>query len=353
MAKAKKSKGVEAVREEVKKVLQKDILVEDPPVAEWLSTGSTLVDIAVANQFPGGIPMGRMTEIYAPPSAGKSVIGMTLTGEMQRRGGVVWYYDVEGTFDYQWSELYGIDLENTDTFRLASAQDGPLTIEEFFDEDLGDILKLSKTDTRPKLIILDTLAALSYHMEQGKGLGEGHAARRALLLSEAYRKYSPAVMHPANMTIVFLNQVRQLVGGQGFGKTTKAPGGNAKDHMVSVRIWMKHIARLKNSKDIVKGVDVAFDVEKNKVGPPFGSGTFPIMFDYGLDDVASCCNFLKRYQEGNKKGFLTFNKKEKQPATMIKYVENESLESKLREEVWEMWKEIHKPSTRKPRDWSK
>jgi recombination protein RecA len=272
---------------------------------------------------------------------------------MQRRDGIVWYYDVEGTFDYQWSELYGIDINNTDTFRLASAQDGPLTIEEFFDEDLGDILKLSVTDKRPKLIILDTLAALSYKMEQGKGLGEGHAARRALLLSEAYRKYSPAVMHPANMTIVFLNQIRQKVGAVGFGPTTKSPGGNAKDHMVSVRIKMKHIARLKNSKEVVTGVSVAFDVEKNKVAPPFRGGTFPIMFDYGLDNVASCCNFLKKYQEGNKKGILSFDGQQKQPANMIKHIEKEGLETALREEVWEMWQEIHKPSTRKPRDWSK
>jgi hypothetical protein len=141
--------------------------------------------------------------------------------------------------------------------------------------------------------------------------------------------------------------------------------------MGSVRIRLTYTGKIKNSKGVATGIQVKFDIEKNKVGPPFRSGTFPLYFDYGLDDITACLEFLKQYQEApedkskkkskkvdtedeekiRKNKPVVFNGETKPVASMIKYVEANGLEEVLRKAVFTLWQEVHKGTERKLRTW--
>ncbi len=321
---------------------------EDPPVTEYLPTGCTTLDLAIANKFPGGFPIGRVVEVSGPPSASKSVLGMTASGACQRAGGIVFYRDIEGTFDFQWAEMYGLDPKNIDTFRLRTGENAPRTIEEIFDKDLAAIIALD--DDRPKLYIIDTLAAVSSNAEIENPMDKASfGASRAKLMSLGFRKYPPAVLAKARISLVCLNQIRDNISGYGAKHTTS--GGWAIDFYSSVRIEVKCGKKIENSKKIKTGVWIEFTVTKNKIAPPYREDHFRIMWNYGLDDIFSCISFLydrAKCGEGNK---VSFNNESKAPLHMLAYVEKEGLEKELQKKVVEEWFKLHAVPDRKTRVW--
>ncbi len=332
--------------EAVEKAVTQPLLEPDPDITDWISTGCTWLDMAISNRLPGGFPIGAITEVSGPPSTSKSVLAMTASGACQRKGGIVFYTDTENTFEKKWSQLYGIDISNTDTFRLSAGVECPHTVEDFFDNHINPIIKLK--DDRPKLAIVDTLSALSDETELADNLDKSsYGARKANRISAAFRKYSPAVLAKANLSLVFINQVRDNIGGHGYVTS----GGWAVPFYSSVRIRVTKKAKIEKTVQGVAipiGIEVAFDVIKNKVGPPFRTGAYRILFDYGLDDVYSSLKFLHQFQKGDN---VAFNGMDKAMRFMVASVEKDNLESKLQDTLVEKWREVYKPSERKPREW--
>ena len=330
----------------VEKAVTQPLLEPDPDITDWISTGCTWLDMAISNRLPGGFPIGAVTEVSGPPSTSKSVLAMTASGACQRKGGIVFYTDTENTFEKKWSQMYGVDISNTDTFRLSSGADCPHTVEDFFDNHIDPIIKMK--DDRPKLAIVDTLSALSDETEIKDDLDKSsYGARKANRISAAFRKYSPAVLAKANLSLVFINQVRDNIGGRGYVTS----GGWAVPFYSSVRIRVTKKSKIEKTVQEVKipiGIEVGFDVIKNKVGPPFRTGVYRILFDYGLDDIYSCLKFLHQFQKDDN---VVFDGKDKAMRYMVADVEKNGLEYKLYAALVEKWREVYKPSERTPRKW--
>jgi recombination protein RecA len=338
------------VDQKADEVADQDLVVPEPPVTSWLSTGCTLLDLAIANQLPGGFPIGRIVEIFGPPSSCKSVFGMVAMGFCQRLGGIGFYADVECTLDSNWASLYGLDCSDTDGFRLTTGENAPSTVEELFDEYLDGIMTLE--DRRRKIVVVDTLSALSSVLEDKTGLADSASyAPKAKKMSAGFRKYSPPRLAKKNVSIIFLNQTRENVGVV-FGPKEVTTGGKAVSFYSSVRIRLMTGLKIENSSGVKIGVWVRFEVEKNKIAPPFREGMFRIIFDYGLDDIFSNLVFLQKYQKhekGSKK--VDFDGQSRVLKSMAKYVEDSGKEERLRQEVEKMWRKIYAPSDRKPRTW--
>ena len=326
----------------------------EAPIKDWFSTGCTVLDLAISNSTKGGIPMGRIIEIQGNPSTCKTVLGMTILGATQRKGGIAFFCDVENTFHSEFHAKYGVEISNADTFRLGfwDSEDklSPQTIEELFDVYIASILELN--DERPKVVVIDSLSALTTNVEEADKLGDGtYGTSRAKMMSAALRKYNPIKLSKANTTLIFLNQVRDNI--SGYGKKQVTSGGKALSFYASTIISLKQGSKICNSKtDAPIGVEIDFAIEKNKAGVPFREGVFRIYFEYGLDNVWSNLNFLKKYGEGSKAQTVRFNDVDKQMHHMVSYVEANGLESKLIEEVGLRWADVHKAPDRKPRVWS-
>ena len=328
-------------------------LVEpDPEIDTWMPSGCTTLDLAISDKLCGGFPIGAVSEVSGPPSTSKSVLAHAISGACQRAGGIAFYDDVENTYKADWARLYGIDTTNIDTFRLSTGEDCPRTVEDFFDKQLAEIIKLK--DDRPKIVIVDTLSAFSDAVEIKDGLDAAtYGAVKAKMMSKGFRKYSPSVLAKANVGLVFINQIRDNVGGYGAAHVTS--GGWAVHFYSSVRVELYKIAEIEREiqgNKIPIGVELGFKVIKNKVGPPFRTGQYRILFDYGLDNIYANLKFLKKFQPGDAKQPVEFNGEAKQMRFMVASVEKNNQEALLDEAVEKMWREVYKPSGRKPREWN-
>lgn len=349
----------EDISEKTREVVETDLLQKEPPVTDWISTGCTQLDLAIADRLPGGFPVGRCVEVLGGTSSCKTVLGMTAIGATQRAGGVGYFYDVEATFDCDWSKYYGLDASNKDTLHVIGGKGSDLiTVEGLFDEHLNGILEGS--DKRNKLAVIDSVSALSCKPEIAADL-ENLTMRdkvyKAAQMSAAMRKYNPTRLSDANLSILFISQTRDNIGlGKTYGPSEVTSGGRALPYYASVRIQLWTSQKILDSNDEAVGVWIRFEIIKNKVGPPFRRGNFRIIFNYGLDDIYSNLDYLKKYQDiGKKKDDkgkkLKFDGQDKMLKTMVKHVEDNDLEQKLRLEVEKVWRILHPPSTRKARVW--
>lgn len=359
------------VTDKAKEMVKEEFLTDEPPVKSWIPTGCTQLDLAIADSIPGGFPLGRVIEVLGGSSSCKTVLGMAAIGAVQRAGGVGFFYDVEDTFDCSWSKLYGLDTANKDTLQVVGgAGSGLLTVESLFDGHLNKVLE--SKDTRCKLAIVDSVSALSCKAEMAATL-EGQTMRdkvyKAAQMSAAMRKYNPTRLSDANLSILFISQTRDNVGVV-YGPAETTSGGRALEFYSSVRVQLWTSSKILDSNNEAVGVWIRFEVIKNKVGPPFRKGTFRIMFNYGLDDIYSNLDYLKKYQDSvrveeakkekdaakraeleKKSNLVVFDGQEKMLKTMVKYVEKNNLEHRLCKEVEKVWKILHPPSDRKPRTW--
>lgn len=336
--------------EKVKEAIDQQGVQELPVSKGWLSTGCTLLDLAITNRLPGGIARGRITRIYGGESTGKSIMAATLLGSAQRHKMIGFYGDIENTFDPVFAKLYGLNPDDKDTFRLKY----PRTIEELFDTTVKDIVELK--DKRPKLFATDSVTALPSKVEVETKMEDAtYGGTRAKQIGLGLRKYIRPIAEK-DVTLVLIDQTRDNISKYGPREITS--GGRAIKFYASTGIYLQHDDKVENSSGKVIGIWVKFQITKNKVSIPFREGRFKILFDYGIDDVESNLYFLKKEQlgsdtEARKKGTLVkFDGDEKKIPTMIRCVEDNNLERLLEDEVVRVWDKIHATEKRKQREWN-
>ncbi len=337
-------------KSEVEKTSEKaSELISLAEVTEWCQTGCTVLDLAIANLFPGGIPIGRIITFFGGNSTCKSVLAALILGYAIRSGRIAHYADVEHTLDERFAKLFGYEPNK-------SILSYPNTLEEMFDDWIaGAIYKDQKKgtyDTKPKVMVADTVAALPAQVELEKKMSDSQArAPRAKQLSLGFRKYIKALSE-SNTTLVFMDQTRTDMNSPWGGETVS--GGKSPLFYPSVRVHLKSDGKVVNKADKVIGIWTKFIVKKNKVGPPFREGRFKVLFDHALDDIGSNIYFLSEAQNGPKEAKKKTTKieifgEEHAFGYWVQKVEDENLEEDLRQAVWEKWQEVYQTEKRKKR----
>lgn len=322
MDKSEKIKALDAAIAKIEKDYGKGSLMRlgDKSVnmnVETTPTGSLSLDLALGQ---GGVPKGRVVEIYGPESSGKTTVALHIIAEVQKRGGVAGFIDAEHALDPVYAKNIGVDIDN-------------LYISQ---PDYGEqALEITETMVRSgavDVIVIDSVAALVPKSEIDGDMGDSHMGVHARLMSQALRKLTP-IINKTGCTLIFINQLREKIGVM-FGNPETTTGGRALKFYASVRLDVRRIETLKSQGEMV-GNRARVKVVKNKIAPPFGEAEFDIIFGEGISkegdvlDLAANCGVVVKsgswYAYNNEKigqGRETVKKFLKENPDVLEDIEN-------------------------------
>jgi recombination protein RecA len=266
---------------------------DDSPseVNEWISTGSSMLDLAISNRPNGGLPVGRITEITGLEASGKSLVAAHVLANTQKKGGLAVYIDTENAISREFLTAIGVNLKDMLYVPLD-------TIEDIFDAIDSIIESVRKTDKNKIVtIVVDSVAGASTKIEMAADYDkDGYATSKALILSKAMRKITNFIGRE-RICMIFTNQLRTRMG-VSFGDQWTTSGGKAIAFHSSVRLRLKSVGQIKVSKDgrdEILGIKTRAQVIKNRMGPPLRMVDYDIYFESGIDDYGSWLEMLKSF----------------------------------------------------------
>ena len=250
-----------------------------------ISTGSLAIDLALG---VGGLPRGRICEIFGPESSGKTTLCLSIISQVQKQGGRAVFIDVENALDPRYAKVVGVDLNNLIVSQPESGEDA---------------LNIAETLIRSgsiEVIVVDSVAALVSKAELNGQMGDTNVGLQARMMSQAMRRLT-AVINKSKCICIFTNQIREKIGVM-FGSPETTTGGRALKFFASVRIDIRRVGQLKDSTGRIVGNRTRLKVVKNKVAPPFTECEFDIMYDEGISQASSVLDLCIDHQIFEKKG---------------------------------------------------